>query len=231
MKRWLVTILAVSAGVLVVTLAQTAAGGSQPVRILHDAAAGTIHPAQLAERANAAAGQAQAVTKRLPFISAGALGSAADSPVGPLPASLPALVPTRVPSSAVPGLSPGTLGCGGRTSLDSVRVNQDCGYRLQSEEGIAYNPVEPSNLLAGMNDERQGRNQCGIAFSLDAGHHWGDGLPPFQAWANAPDQMLPTASDPNRNTILGDPGTWGSTSGRATRRWASTARAAGISAA
>jgi hypothetical protein len=41
-----------------------------------------------------------------------------------------------------------------------VRVNQDCGYRQQSEEGIAYNPLDPTNLLAGMDDERQGRNSA-----------------------------------------------------------------------
>jgi hypothetical protein len=90
-----------------------------------------------------------------------------------------------------------------------MRVNQDCGYRLQSEEGITYNPTNPDNLLAGMNDERQGRNQCGIAYSLDSGHRWGDQLPPFQAWANDPQLMEPTASDPNRNTIVGGPGTGG----------------------
>jgi len=37
-----------------------------------------------------------------------------------------------------------------------VRVNQDCGFRLQSEEGITSNPVNPSNLLGGMNDEAPG---------------------------------------------------------------------------
>jgi hypothetical protein len=74
-------------------------------------------------------------------------------------------------ASSVPGLSTTTLGCSGRTSGSSVRVNQDCGYRLQSEEGITFNPTNPSNLLAGMNDERQGRNQCGIAFSMDSGRH------------------------------------------------------------
>jgi hypothetical protein len=111
--------------------------------------------------------------------------------------------------SVVPGLSAGTLGCSGRTSRGNVRVNQDCGFRLQSEEGIAYNPSNPDNLLAGMNDERQGRNQCGIGFSLDDGRHWGDQLPPFQAWRNAPELMVPTAADPNRNTILGDVGTGG----------------------
>ncbi len=212
MRRWVLVILAVAMGVVVVTLAETAAGGSAPVRVLHDAAAGTIQPARLTEQATDSAGQVRTVTKRLPFISAGTLGSAADAPSGPLPPGAHAQAPTSAAGAAgavVPGLSPGTLGCSGRTSLDSVRVNQDCGYRLQSEEGIAYNPLDPTNLVAGMNDERQGRNQCGIGFSLDAGRHWGDGLPPFQAWRNAPDLMLPTAADPNRNTILGDPGTLG----------------------
>jgi hypothetical protein len=150
------------------------------------------------------------VTKRLPFISAGTLRSASDPTGGPMPPG--ALLQARsnqAAGSPVPGLSGTTLGCSQRTSGASVRVNQDCGFRLQAEEGITFNPTNPDNLLAGMNDERQGRNQCGIAFSLDDGRHWGDMLPPFQAWANAPELMGPTGTDPNTNTILGDPGTGG----------------------
>jgi hypothetical protein len=209
MRRWVLGILAISMGIAVVTLAGTAAGGSAPVRVVHDAAAGTTQPARLAERTTGPDGQVRTVTKRLPSISAGTLQSAADSTSGPLPPGAHAQAAAAAAGPVVPGLSAGTLGCGERTSLGNARVNQDCGFRLQSEEGIAYNPVEPTNLVAGMNDERQGRNQCGIAFSLDAGRRWGDGLPPFQAWANAPDLMLPTPADPNRNTILGDPGTLG----------------------
>ncbi len=209
MRRWVVGILAVTLGVVVVTLVGTAAGGSGPALVVHDAAAGTRQPAQLTEKATGPNGQVQTITKRLPSISAGTLQSAADATSGPLPPGVHAQAQAGAAGSVVPGLSAGTLGCSGRTSGSSVRVNQDCGFRLQSEEGIAYNPLDPTNLLAGMNDERQGRNQCGIAFSLDSGARWGDMLPPFQAWANAPDMMLPTAADPNRNTILGDPGTRG----------------------
>ena len=209
MRRWGLGIVAAVVGVVAVTLVGVAAGGSAPVRVAHDAAAGTIQPAHLTERATGPDGQVRTVTKRLPSISAGTLQAAADPTTGPLPPGVPTPAPAGAAGSVVPGLSPATLGCSGRTSLGNVRVNQDCGYRLQSEEGIAYDPLDPTNLLAGMNDERQGRNQCGIGFSLDSGAHWGDGLPPFQAWANAPDMMLPSAADPNRNTILGDPGTLG----------------------
>jgi hypothetical protein len=208
MRRWAAGILVICVGAFAVAFVATASGGRGPVRVVHDAALGTIQPAEIKER-SVVHGQTHVVTKRLPFLSAGTLRSASDPTGGPVP---PAGLAQPAPpggGSVVPGLSAGTLGCGGRTSHGNTRVNQDCGYRLQSEEGIAYNPAEPNNLLAGMNDERQGRNQCGIGYSLDNGRHWGDQLPPFQAWRNAPDLMLPQASDPNRNTILGDPGTGG----------------------
>jgi hypothetical protein len=194
MRRWVVGILAVSIGALAVWLAGTAAGGRGPVLVLRDAAEGKIRPAQLREPTTGADGTTRTVTKRLPFFSAGTLQSALDSNGGPPARAARTRGRTANASgSVVPGLSRGTLGCSGRTSRGNVRVNQDCGYRQQAEEGIAYNPVDPNNLVAGMNDERQGR----------------DGLPPFQAWRNAPDLMMPTADNPNRNTILGDPGTYG----------------------
>src|SRR5947199_34154 len=97
-------------GVAVVTLAGTAAGGSTPVRVLHDAAAGTIQPARLVERTTGPDGQVRTVTKRLPSISAGTLRSASDAAPGPLPAGVHAQAPTAAPSSVVAGLSPATLG-------------------------------------------------------------------------------------------------------------------------
>jgi hypothetical protein len=215
MKRRVLGIFAVCAGVLAAAWVATASGGRGPVLVLHDAAQGTIQPAKLTER-TVVQGKVQEVTKRLPFISPGTLYSASDITSGPTPPgalaaarSQAAASPSQASSSPVPGLSATTLGCSGRTSNGNVRVNQDCGYRLQSEEGITFNPTNPNNLLAGMNDERQGRNQCGIAFSLDDGQHWGDMLPPFQAWRNAPELMGPSATDPNTNTILGSPGTGG----------------------
>jgi len=205
MRRLVVGTLVICVGTLAVVVA-TASGGRGRVLVAHDAAQGSLRPATLVTHA-VVRGQSRRVTRRLPFISAGTLYSAADRSGGPLaPARL---APRAAAGSPVPGLSQATLGCSRRTSFGSARVNQDCGFRLQSEEGIAYNPAAPTHLLAGMNDERQGRNQCGIAYSLDNGRHWGDQLPPFQAWANSPEDMLPSGADPNRNTILGDPGTGG----------------------
>jgi hypothetical protein len=195
----------VCAGVLAVVVT-TALGGSAPILVIHDAAQGSIHPRTLTEH-SVVRGRSTTVTKRMPFFSAGLLNSASDTNGGPLPPGTSASPQSG--ANPVPGLSAATLGCSGRTSNGNFRVNQDCGYRLQSEEGIAYNPLNPSNLLGGMNDERQGRNQCGIGYSLDNGRQWGDQLPPFQAWRNAPNLMLPTTQDPNRNTILGTPGTFG----------------------
>jgi hypothetical protein len=209
MRLRVVGIVVVCVGVLAAVLVATASGGRGPVLVLRDAAQGSIQAPKLTERA-VVQGRVREVTKRLPFISAGLLRSASDSTAGPMPpGALARALANHAAASPVPGLSATTLGCSGRTSAGNVRVNQDCGYRLQSEEGITFNPTNPDNLLAGMNDERQGRNQCGIAYSLDDGRHWGDMLPPFQAWRNAPELMGPTGTDPNTNTILGDPGTGG----------------------
>jgi hypothetical protein len=107
------------------------------------------------------------------------------------------------------GLSRGALGCGARNTDGNVRVNQDCGFRGQAEEIIKFNPADPDNLIAGMNDSRIGFNHCGFAWSTDAGRSWGDGTPPF--WLrlnfNPPDHTVaggpPSfhtydfASDPN----------------------------------
>jgi hypothetical protein len=198
-RRLVVGVSVVCVGVLV-TLVASASGGRGPVLIYHDAVNGTLRAPSLRIHVNG-----RTVTRRLPFISSGTLFSAADRVSGPLAPAPRA----RAAAAPAPGLSAATLGCSGRTSNGNVRVNQDCGFRLQSEEGITYNPVQPTHLLAGMNDERQGRNQCGIAYSLDSGRRWGDQLPPFQAWRNAPQLMQPTSDDPNRNTINGDPGTLG----------------------
>lgn len=106
--------------------------------------------------------------------------------------------------------SPGTLGCGGRDKgKGNERVNQDCTYRRQAEEDITYNPADPTNLTAGQNDSRVGFNQCGVDWSTDQGHHWGDMLPPFRQKINYPPfQENGVGGDPNRNTITGSPGTF-----------------------
>jgi hypothetical protein len=101
-----------------------------------------------------------------------------------------------------------TLGCTKRNSDGNQRVNQDCSFRRQAEEDITYNPADPSNLVAGQNDSRVGYNQCGIDYSTDGGHNWGDLLPPFRQHENAPDFDGPSAVNPNTNTINGDPGTY-----------------------
>ncbi len=95
-------------------------------------------------------------------------------------------------------VSQGTLGCRTRNTDGNVRVNQDCGFRRQAEELIKINPIDPRNIIAGQNDSRVGFNHCGFDFSLDAGRHWGDGLPPFWNRLNNP---------PAAHTIGGGKGT------------------------
>jgi len=103
--------------------------------------------------------------------------------------------------------SPNTIGCSRRDKHGNTRVNQDCSFRRQAEEDITYNPTKTNNLLGGQNDSRVGFNQCGIDWSTNNGSEWGDLLPPFRQKLNDPASQEPTASDPNRHTILGGEGT------------------------
>ena len=98
------------------------------------------------------------------------------------------------------GASAGSLGCSTRNADGSVRVNQDCTFRRQAEEGIAVNPANPSNLIAGQNDSRIGFNHCGFDYSFDGGKTWGDGQPPYWQRMNNPDMN-------GGHTVFGDPGT------------------------
>jgi hypothetical protein len=135
----------------------------------------------------------------LPMISAGAVFDASQASTR---AAASALSP-----AAPPGVARTSLGCGDRntTGID-VRVNQDCSYRLQGEEIVKFNPADPTNLIAGMNDERQGFNLNAFAYSFSRGKSWGDDPPPFYQKINNPAAEEPTATDPNRHTIVGGPG-------------------------
>src|SRR4051794_10625884 len=99
-----------------------------------------------------------------------------------------------------------TLGCSNRQSRGNVRVNQDCTYRRQAEVDITYDPTEPNNLVAGQNDSRVGFNQCGIDWSTNNGSPWGDPLPPVRQRFNDPEDMGPSAGNPEDNSIGHEPG-------------------------
>ena len=179
--------------------------GQQEPTLLQQAATGALKPATLP--ISTAAGPA---TRTLPFFSSGLLNAAAEA-MGSRTA--PTATAGLAPSSNLPitdlGLGKGTLGCGDRGAegqddgKDNVRVNQDCSFRRQAEEKIAFNPAKPTNLVGGMNDSRVGFNQCGIAWSTDNGAHWGDLLPPFRQRLNDPSGVL----SPNGHTITGMLGT------------------------
>ena len=166
-------------------------------------------------------------TRTLPSLSGGTVSTAKFALLGATSAndireeegdaSLDTTVAGTLPTSDL-GVGPGSLGCGDRRGQPgqnpsvaqpngNVRVNQDCSFRRQAEEGITFNPADPNDLLAGQNDSRVGFNQCGIDFSTDNGRHWGDMLPPFRQKVNNPAGQEPTPRDPNRHTILGGPGT------------------------
>ena len=156
--------------------------------------------------------------------TAGNTGAPAAGPAGTVkPAQINGNGSQSGDQSGTLGMSLGTLGCSQRLGSNdgsetnkqanaevrgNVRVNQDCTYRRQAEEMIAFNPTNPNNLLAGQNDSRVGFNQCGIDFSTDNGKSWGDLLPPFRQKLNDPATQEPSSSDPNRHTIQGGDGTF-----------------------
>lgn len=175
----------------------------QGTNLLQQAATGALKPATLTTSTSGAA------KRTMPFFSTGLI-TATEQAMG-IHAAAAISNAGLAPSSNLPmpdlGFTKGTLGCSDRGPdvKDNVRVNQDCTFRRQAEEKIAFNPANPKNLLAGMNDSRVGFNQCGIAWSTDNGAHWGDMLPPFRQRLNDPGSL---ASGPNRHTITGMPGTF-----------------------
>ena len=105
------------------------------------------------------------VTRTMPAVSGGAINAALQA--------LGKLEPNELREEAADGATgpeaaaalgfSRSLGCDSRNTDDDVRVNQDCTFRRQAETGIAFDPTEPDNLVAGQNDSRVGFNQCGIA--------------------------------------------------------------------
>jgi hypothetical protein len=195
MTKLLLAPLGVGAAVLVLVTASgpSTAGGSQ--FILRDAALGQIEPGTVTVAGSG-------VKKTLPFISDGTLVAAQNALGRPQGDEYKA----GDGAGSGMGFAP-AIGCGRRNPDGNVRVNQDCTFRRQAEEDIAYNPADPSNLLAGNNDSRVGYNQCGIAYSLNNGRNWGDLLPPFRQKLNNPPAQEPTPGDPNRHTVAGGVGT------------------------
>jgi hypothetical protein len=203
---------------LVFATAGASSNGNGPGNPLKRAAKGELKAATITTTAP----NGTTATRTLPFFSDDTLQAAADSLCDD--AAVPNCderteaadgVGTGVDIGADSGNTTGsgpahTLGCGSRSSKGgggNARVNQDCTFRRQAEEDITYNPLDPNNLLGGQNDSRVGFNQCGIDWSTNGGKNWGDLLPPFRQKLNQPSSQEPTASDPNRHTILGGAGT------------------------
>ncbi len=200
MKRTTAVVLALAALVVFpLVLGGRASGVDQPILVLHDAAVGKLQPAKLTFQVTEG-GKTRTITRTAPFLSNGTLASAQEA-LG-VNAAGDRLGGADALSDDLVGAAPDTAGgCGTRNSAKNTRVNQDCSFRRQAEEEIAFNPTNPSNLLAGQNDSRVGFNQCGIDWSLDAGANWGDLLPPFRQHVNSPELD-------GVHTILGRPGTF-----------------------
>jgi hypothetical protein len=184
-----VLFVALAAAIGSVMAVQGASSKSQPIvpRLI---ASGGLKPAVL----HVAGG-----TKRLPFLTGGRLAALEPAP---------ATAARSTASTSSRGFSIGSLGCRDRNRGRNVRVNQDCTYRRQAEESIAFNPQDPRNLVAGMNDSIIGWNQTSLDFSLDSGRHWGAiSTAPFRFRLNAPETLGRVKGDPNRHTITATQGT------------------------
>ena len=201
MRRRLVSLAAASAltaGIVAVFYSPTRVLANAPTR----AASGQLRAARIDTGHG---------VRVLPTLSGGVVDTAASLSGGSSQASGAAQAPAHGGRGSAPNnVSTGGLGCGQRNAggegFGNVRVNQDCTYRLQAEEGITVNPANPRNLVAGMNDERQGYNLGAFAYSFDSGKTWGDGPPPFYQKINDPSRELPTTADPNSHTITGQAG-------------------------
>jgi hypothetical protein len=70
----------------------------------------------------------------------------------------------------------------------NVKVNQNCvnvtdpdlqgRAQAQNETTIAVDPNKSDHIVAAYNDYRHGDATCGVAYSLDGGHHWSDDVVP-----------------------------------------------------
>lgn len=184
-RYWAVGVVTAMGVSLVAQASPSNARSSVPERI----AAGTLRPAYL---------QVDGGMKRMPFPSAAKIEALRTGSTGGGNAQS---------ARTSPGIAVKSAGCAERNLGRNVRVNQDCTYRRQAETDIAVNPTDPSNLVAGMNDSLTGFNLTSIDFSVDGGRHWGPvSTAPIGYRLNAPQDLLPTKKDPNRHTILGDPG-------------------------
>src|SRR5437870_12108338 len=174
------------------------------------AAKGDLKPAILTTQT----ASGQTIQKQMPFLSDSTIISAKAALNGEdedkdVAADAAAGGDFGLSGSTSTGSGPGALGCSSRDKgKGNKRVNQDCTFRRQAEESIAFNPANPVQLNAGQNDSRVGYNQCGIDFSTDNGKHWGDMLPPFRQHENHPASQEPAAhpGDPNRHTMQGAAG-------------------------
>jgi len=185
-------------GVVVFAGAGGATGGNGHRHVIGDAASGALQPATMTVQTNSGT-----VTKQLPFISESAIIAAkflGDEENDKDVAADAASGADFGLAGDTTGSGPGSLGCASRDKgKGNKRVNQDCTFRRQAEEDIAFDPSNPNHLNAGQNDSRVGFNQCGIDFSTDGGKHWGDMLPPFRQRFNSPTPPHTVAGGPGTN--------------------------------
>jgi len=172
-------------GLVVFAGAGGATGGNGHRHVIGDAASGTLQPAKLTVQTSNGT-----ITKQMPFISESSIIAAkflgSEEEDKDVAADAASGADFGLAGDAT-GSGPGSLGCASRDKgKGNKRVNQDCTFRRQAEEDIAFDPSNPTHLTAGQNDSRVGFNQCGIDFSTDNGKHWGDMLPPFRQRFNSP---------------------------------------------
>ncbi len=200
MKKAIQAAVALAAAVaLVVTAGGTAAGAGAEIHVARDIASGKLLPQSIPVQVTEG-GATRTVNRAVPFVSNATVNSIQDAlRINAADDRIENADPT---DAELIGATPSSAnGCGPRNSAGiNTRVNQDCTFRRQAEEENSFNPADPNNLISGQNDSRVGFNQCGIAWSTDGGHTWGDLLPPFRQHVNSPEFD-------GVHTILGRPGT------------------------
>jgi len=89
-----------------------------------------------------------------------------------------------VPTSYVPA---GDDSCAQQFG-SNFKINQDCANvsdsdlqgraQAKNETTIAADPNHPDHLVVAYNDYKRGDGTCGVAYSMDGGRHWSNGLAP-----------------------------------------------------
>ena len=125
------------------------------------------------------------------------IGPPPQSPPASIAPPLPGMGGEGIPDKPVLTFDPPTTPAGAAAATDGTnrRANQDSSGRDQNETSITIDPTDPSNIIGGANDARDGNWAAGVYVSHDGGQTFSDGLMPFRNYPNQGDPTLAFCGD------------------------------------